>query len=369
MRKRLFPALVVGVSTLLFALPAFATINFELVAATADCDGYAIHVRGTTTAATATYSACYTFSIGDEPVVNDCEPITITPGSPADLTVSGAWTELPCGAFTVTGAVELIPPEGSGYPRFDLPFGPIELVCPCECNASLSATIIADCEGYTITVTGATEVTYLASYSVYLEGELVAQAAGEEIAASPAVERDFTGSWVDGPLCGAFAVTGGFSLTPPDGSSCPSFDASFDPITLDCPCGDSPGTGTPGYWKNHPEAWPMEAEEIEIGCAVYDKYIAIDLMGAPEKGDKRYTIFRALVAAKLNIMIGNESDCLYDDDISVIEEADAWLCENTQPVGGRDPAWRYGEALYCILDAYNNGFLCAPSRDAMEVVD
>jgi hypothetical protein len=124
-----------------------------------------------------------------------------------------------------------------------------------------------------------------------------------------------------------------------------------------------PGTGTPGYWKNHPEAWTVEA--IDIGGVTYTKAEAIEHMDMPVKGDKTRTMFRALAAAKLNVSIGNVSYCIAD----TIEEADVWM-ETHGPVGigveGNSDAWQAGEGLYEELDAYNNGELCAPSRDAPE---
>lgn len=121
-----------------------------------------------------------------------------------------------------------------------------------------------------------------------------------------------------------------------------------------------PGTGTPGYWKNHPEAWPVE--EITIGGELYTKDDAIGLMKTPEKGDKTRTMFRALVSAKLNVLIGNDDSCIAD----TITQADAWMADYG-PVGsntrGSSDAWKDGELLYWVLDDYNNGYLCAPSRD------
>ena len=129
-----------------------------------------------------------------------------------------------------------------------------------------------------------------------------------------------------------------------------------------CP-GDGPGTGTPGYWKTHPEAWPVE--EITVGGIIYTKDEAISNMWMPEKGDKTYTMFRALVAAMLNVLIGNDDSCIAD----TIVAADAWMAANG-PVGsgveGNSMAWQEGEPLYLGLDDYNNGFLCAPSRDSLE---
>ena len=122
------------------------------------------------------------------------------------------------------------------------------------------------------------------------------------------------------------------------------------------------GTGTPGYWKNHPEAWPVD--EITIGGVPYTKAEAIDLLDSPVKKDKTFTMFQALVAAQLNVL-DNVSECI----AGTISAADAWMA-NYGPVGsgveGRSDAWKEGESLYEELDAYNNGELCAPSRDALE---
>lgn len=117
------------------------------------------------------------------------------------------------------------------------------------------------------------------------------------------------------------------------------------------------GTGTLGYWKNHPEAWPVNA--ITIGGVTYTKAQAIAKMGTPPAGDKTYTMFQQLVAARLNILIGNASTCID----STITAADAWLV--TYPLGSKPKtaAWTTGGPLATKLDSYNNGLLCATHRD------
>jgi len=127
----------------------------------------------------------------------------------------------------------------------------------------------------------------------------------------------------------------------------------------------APGTGTPGYWMNHPEAWPMDS--ITIGGETYSKDDAIDYMKMEVKGDKTFTMFPALVAAKLNVAIGNDDSCIP----GTIEAADAWMAAH--PIGsgvkggGEDSPWRDGEPLYKELDKYNNGELdCVSSRDDLE---
>jgi len=119
-----------------------------------------------------------------------------------------------------------------------------------------------------------------------------------------------------------------------------------------------PGTGTPGYWKNHPGAWPVSS--IVIGGITYSKTQAIRLMGLPD-GDKTRTVFRHLVAAKLNVLIGNDSSCIAGD----IATADAWMAVHpiNSGVSGSSAAWAEISGVATKLDQYNNGLLCAPHRD------
>jgi len=119
----------------------------------------------------------------------------------------------------------------------------------------------------------------------------------------------------------------------------------------------NPGTGTLGYWKNHPEAWPNPT--ISIGGQSYTISQAIYIMQRVGK-DRTTQMFAQLVAAKLNVTIGNDSSCIG----STIAWADAWL--TTNPVGsnvlGSSAAWAAASPFHDQLDAYNNGQLCAPHR-------
>ncbi len=120
-----------------------------------------------------------------------------------------------------------------------------------------------------------------------------------------------------------------------------------------------PGTGTPGYWKNHPEAWPVE--NIVVGGVTYTKAEAISWLDLPGK-DKTITMFSSLVPAMLNVLIGNDSSCV----ASTIAAADEWMA-TYGPVGSgvhaASFAWKIGEPLHRQMDNYNNGMLCAPHRD------
>ncbi len=121
----------------------------------------------------------------------------------------------------------------------------------------------------------------------------------------------------------------------------------------------NPGTGTIGYWKNHPEAWPGP---VTVAGKTYTVNQAIALFNKVGK-DKSYMMFAQLVAAKLSVQIGNDSSCI----APTIVAANNWLV--AYPVGsnvaGSSYAWSgggNGATIEQTLDAYNNGQLCAPHR-------
>jgi hypothetical protein len=121
----------------------------------------------------------------------------------------------------------------------------------------------------------------------------------------------------------------------------------------------NPGTGTPGYWKNHP--WPEYINTITMGGVTYTKEEAIANMSTPDGGDKTYTMFRDLVCAKLNVWVGNNASCISDTIIA----ADAWMATYGPAGSGVAPdsaAWLEGGLdLYEDLNDYNSGRLpCAP---------
>ncbi|MCM1985746.1 MULTISPECIES: DNA polymerase V family protein [Methanococcoides] len=85
-------------------------------------------------------------------------------------------------------------------------------------------------------------------------------------------------------------------------------------------------------------------------------------MQAPVAGDKTYTLFEALVAAKLN---GGEY-CGCPDIADIIEAADAWIFVHPVGVGvaANSDAWQgFGDDLYEELDDFNNGELCDDDGD------
>ena len=178
-----------------------------------------------------------------------------------------------------------------------------------------------------------------------------------------AVEKEFyelrvAASNFSGPLAGTVSTTGGEVRTRTVVRGSNALDVDFG-YRGPGGGGEQPGTGTLGYWKNHPEAWPVS--QITIGGVTYSQAQAIALMSSPGKGDKTYDLFKQLVAAKLNVLIGNDSSCID----ATIAAADAWM--GTHPPGSgvkaSSSAWAVAGPLHQTLDDYNNGRLCAPHRD------
>jgi hypothetical protein len=118
------------------------------------------------------------------------------------------------------------------------------------------------------------------------------------------------------------------------------------------------GTGTPGYWKTHPEAWPTT---VVVGGLSYTRDEALAWLRA-SGSDKTLTMFASLVSAKLNVAAGTDPSCVQ----STIDLADEWM-QTYGPVGrnikASSYAWKLGEPLHRLMDNYNNGMLCAPHRD------
>ena len=127
-------------------------------------------------------------------------------------------------------------------------------------------------------------------------------------------------------------------------------------FNADKPAG--PGTGTIGYWKTHPEAWPVSS--IVIGGVTYSKTAAINLMLLSPKGDMTLQMFSQLVGAKLNLLMGTTASCIS----SAIAASDTWMASHAPGTGvaASSATWQSISSQYILLDQYNNGLLCAPHR-------
>ena len=129
------------------------------------------------------------------------------------------------------------------------------------------------------------------------------------------------------------------------------------------------GVRTPGYWKNHPDAWPVDA--ITIGDQTYTRAQAIQIMKNATRKNMWTLMFAHVVAADLNLQNGVLADCgsAVDDIVQLIADGKEWLAANRdqQPIRASQSAWTdEAEIIKNTLDAFNNGELslaCAPAND------
>jgi hypothetical protein len=109
---------------------------------------------------------------------------------------------------------------------------------------------------------------------------------------------------------------------------------------------DMGGVGNLNYWKNNNTAWPIEV--ITIAGTTYTRSQARDIMNGVTN-DKSKQLARELITAKLNVLSGNNSSCIYQ----TIASAEAWLAAN--PIGSASPNWTTGRPLHDALEDYNKG--------------
>jgi hypothetical protein len=114
-------------------------------------------------------------------------------------------------------------------------------------------------------------------------------------------------------------------------------------------------TLTQGFWKTHPEAWPVAG--LTLGGAGYTTEQLIQILSTPPRGSAPYILAHQLIAAKLNVLNGADSSGI----ATTIANADAWLANvgglNAWPTGAERQT---GIAYASQLDAYNNGLSGVP---------
>lgn len=109
-------------------------------------------------------------------------------------------------------------------------------------------------------------------------------------------------------------------------------------------------TYTQGYWKNHPEEWPLD--NIDLGSVTYTRDESIAILEAPPCCDATLILAHQLIAAKLNVANGADPS----DAAETIADADTWL--TAHPLGSQPPNPERQEALALAenLEGYNAGF-------------
>jgi hypothetical protein len=105
---------------------------------------------------------------------------------------------------------------------------------------------------------------------------------------------------------------------------------------------------TIGFWKNHPEVWPVTTMVICGNSLNQDELVSV--LGSSPRGDVTIIMARQLIASRLNVASGNSCPLTVD--------AEAWLCSHGG-IGASRKKWDGGEELKNALDQFNNGGACS----------
>ena len=109
-------------------------------------------------------------------------------------------------------------------------------------------------------------------------------------------------------------------------------------------------TFTVGYWKNHPEAWPVT--NLTLGTVNYTQAQLLQILNQPVSGNGLVSLAHQLIAAKLNILNGADGTVVN----ATIAAADAQIGALViPPIGAGFLAPSSTSAKTQILDDWNNG--------------
>jgi hypothetical protein len=118
--------------------------------------------------------------------------------------------------------------------------------------------------------------------------------------------------------------------------------------------GPGPGasgcTYTQGFWKNHPQSWPVS--ELSLGSVSYSKADLLAIMGKEVDGNGLLALAHQMIAARLNIAGGASSAAI----AATLTEADALIGNLVvPPVGKGTLPPSKTSALNDRLTAFNEG--------------
>jgi hypothetical protein len=143
-------------------------------------------------------------------------------------------------------------------------------------------------------------------------------------------------------LCGSYVAEGLFQFTDPYGDDQRSFSIPFVcecDTTYEC-------AGTPGFWRNRPEEWPVSS--LMIGGVSYSIVELLDILDIPVRGRMTVKLAHHLIAAKLNVLVGTDPSIQ-----GAIDDGDAYLMAHSIGSRPRGAAKEEGEAIKDALVDYN----------------
>lgn len=113
-------------------------------------------------------------------------------------------------------------------------------------------------------------------------------------------------------------------------------------------------TFTIGYWKTHPDAWPVSS--LTVGCETYTKAELLSILSQPAGGNGALILGHQLIGALLNIANGADPSAVS----ATIASGNAKLCalgDKLPPVGAASMPAIAASPEAQTLDDYNNGVI------------
>jgi hypothetical protein len=110
---------------------------------------------------------------------------------------------------------------------------------------------------------------------------------------------------------------------------------------------------TQGFWKNHPDDWPVQS--LTLGTVPYTEAQLITILETPVGGDASLDLAHQLIAAMLNVANGSDSGPIS----ATITDANGDIGSGTIPEGIA-PSSPLGADMVndaAVLDAFNEGKL------------
>lgn len=137
----------------------------------------------------------------------------------------------------------------------------------------------------------------------------------------------------------------------------PTSTPTETPTATPTPCGQE--LRSQGYWKTHPEAWPVSS--LALGGKSYAKTELLALLSSRSDGDASVVLARQLIAAKLNIASGTDPAAIS----ATITHADGLLSSFARKLPcDVTTSSATGQAMVTdgkTLEDYNHGLLSCPS--------
>ena len=133
----------------------------------------------------------------------------------------------------------------------------------------------------------------------------------------------------------------------PESDRSATLEASTQPAAQNC-------TFTLGYWKNHPDAWPVGS--LTVGCQSYTKAELISILSQPAGGNGALILGHQLIAAMVNVANGANPSAVASQISS--GNAKLWaLGGKLPPIGAASMPSSDASPESPTLDSYNNGLI------------